>query len=180
MGIKTASIAPTYAAADLITRMAGVVLGDRLHSGKRACRALKDMRDAPSGPYFARGVFASRLRSHLLFDYLLSLTHRQMRAFLEDKVEYEGAVFAQSAFNANRPVIFAAPHFGAAPVAFLAAIHQLGGRKPLSIFQYTQQPRPARFVSLFERGGMDATTLLGGFSGAVAAIRALARNECVV
>lgn len=180
MGIRTTLIAQTYAATDLITRLAGLALNDRLHPGKRTCRALRHMRDAPSGPYFARAVFASRVRSSLLFDYLLSLSHPQMRTFLEDKVEYEGAVYAQNAFNANRPVIFAAPHFGAAPVAFLAAIHQLGGRKPLSIFYDTKQPKPARFVSLFERGGMDATTLLGGFSGAVAAIRALARHECVV
>ena len=42
------------------------MLPARLHAGKRACRALQDLRDAPSGPYFMRAVLESRWRSRLM------------------------------------------------------------------------------------------------------------------
>jgi lauroyl/myristoyl acyltransferase len=180
VSISTALIARMYAATGFAVALATPLMHERLHAGKRACRSLQDLRDAPSGPYFARAMQLSRWRSTLLLRYLLHLSRPQLRAFFEDKVEYEGAAFARYALAGARPVILAAPHFGAAPVGLLAAIHRTGGHKPLSLYYDTQRAAPARLLKLFERGGMDATTLLGGFPGTLAAIRALTRNECLV
>jgi lauroyl/myristoyl acyltransferase len=147
--------------------------------GRRTCRALQELRDAPSGPYFARAVLASRWRAALLQRYVLQLSRPQLRSFLEDRVSFEGASFAQHVFNGPRPVILAAPHYGAAPIGFLAAVHRMSGRGVLNLFYDTERPSP-RLTLLFERGGVDANTLLGGFAGVVAAMRALARNEYLV
>jgi lauroyl/myristoyl acyltransferase len=78
-----------------------------------------------------------------------------------------------------RPIILAAPHYGAAPVGFLAAVHRMRGRTALNLFYDTERPTP-HLTLLLERGGVDANTLLGGFPGVIAAMRALSRNECLV
>jgi lauroyl/myristoyl acyltransferase len=115
----------------------------------------------------------------LLLRYAMQLTRPRLRTFLEDRVSYEGAAFAQHVFNGNRPVILAAPHYGAAPVGFLAAFHRMRGRTTLNLFYDVENTAP-QFTALFEHGGVDANRLLGGFPGVVAAMRALTRNEWLV
>jgi len=168
-----------YRVVDLAARWLSPLVPEREHVGVRACNALRDLRDAPGGPYFARAVLAARWRSALLLRYVLQLSRPELRAFLADRVTYEGAVFAQYAFNSGRPVILAAPHFGAAPVGFVAAVHRMAGHRVLNLFYDTTRPAP-RLEALFARGGVDATTLLSGFPGVVAAMRALSRNEYLV
>lgn len=179
MGIGASLIARAYAAVDLGVGGASVVVPKRFHHGWRVCRALEAVRDAPSGPYFARAVLASRWRCALLMSYVLKLTRPQLRTFLDDCVSYEGAAYAQYVFNGSRPVILAAPHYGAAPIGFVAAVHRMSGRRILNLFYDTSRPAP-RLTLLFERGGIDTHTLLGGLPGVLAAIRALARNEYLV
>ncbi|HEY1282912.1 MAG TPA: lysophospholipid acyltransferase family protein [Steroidobacteraceae bacterium] len=171
--------AGAFAAVDLVVAGAGPLLAEQRHAGRRACRELRDLRDAPSGPYFARDVLAARWRSALLLRYAMQLTRPRLRTFLEDRVSYEGAAFAQHVFNGNRPVILAAPHYGAAPVGFLAAFHRMRGRTTLNLFYDVENTAP-QFTALFEHGGVDANRLLGGFPGVVAAMRALTRNEWLV
>jgi lauroyl/myristoyl acyltransferase len=179
MVIRASVIARAFTAVDVTVACASPFLPVRLHTGLRTCRALKDLRDAPSGPCFARAVLASRWRAALLQRYVLQLSRPLLRSFFEDWVSYEGASFAQHVFNGMRPVILAAPHYGAAPIGFLAAVHRMGGRRVINLFYDTQRRTP-RLTLLFERGGVDANTLLGGFPGVVAAMRALVRNEYLV
>jgi lauroyl/myristoyl acyltransferase len=179
MAIGAALTARAFAAVDLLVACAGPLLQERWHPGLRACRELRELRDAPSGPYFARAVLASRWRTALLQRYTLQLSRPLMRLFLEERVSYEGAAYAQHVFNGTRPVILAAPHYGAAPVGFLAAVHRMRGRTTLNLFYDTERPTP-RLTLLFDRGGVDANTLLGGFPGVLAALQALTRNECLV
>jgi lauroyl/myristoyl acyltransferase len=124
-------------------------------------------------------VLMSRWRCTLLMRYVLQLTRPQLRTFLEDSVSYEGASYAQHVFNGGRPVILASPHYGAAPVGFVAAVHHMSGRRAMNLFYEPEQPAP-RLTMLFERGGVDTTALLSGFSGVLAAVRALMRNEYLV
>jgi lauroyl/myristoyl acyltransferase len=176
MGIGATLTAKAYAAVNLAVAGATPFAQKRFHQGWRACRALSGLRDAPSGPYFARALLASRWRCALLMRYVLQLTRPQLRTFLEDRVSYEGAAYAQHVFNGSRPVILAAPHYGAAPIGFVAAVHRMSGRRTLNLFYDIRQTVP-RIALLFERGGVDATTLLAGFPGMLAAIQALLRNE---
>ena len=62
MGIAATVIAKAYAAVDIAVAGATPLAQKRFHRGWRACRALSGLRDAPSGPYFARALLASRWR----------------------------------------------------------------------------------------------------------------------
>jgi lauroyl/myristoyl acyltransferase len=179
MGLSATLTAKAYATVNVAVSGTTPFLQKRFHPGWRVCRALHGLRDAPSGPYFARAVLASRWRCALLMRYVLQLTRPQLRTFLEDSVSYEGAAYAQHVFNGGRPVILAAPDYGAAPVGFVAAVHRLSGRRALNLFHDAARPAP-RLMMLLERGGVDATAFPGGFSGVLAAVRALMRNEYVV
>jgi lauroyl/myristoyl acyltransferase len=179
MGMGATLIAKAYAAVEIAVAGATPFAQKRFHQGWRACRALSGLRDAPSGPYFARALLASRWRCALLMHYALRLTRPQLRTFLEDRVTYEGAAYAQHVFNGTRPVILAAPHYGPAPLGFVAAFHRMSGRRTLNLFYDTRALAP-QITLLFERGGIDATTLLDGLPGALAASRALSRNELLV
>jgi lauroyl/myristoyl acyltransferase len=179
MGIRATLIAKAYAAVDIAVAGATPFAQKRFHQGWRACRALSGLRDAPSGPYFARALLASRWRCALLLRYALQLTRPQLRTFLDDRVSYEGAAYAQHVFSGSRPVILAAPHFGAAPIGFVAAVHRMSGRRTLNLFHDTRHLAP-QIALLFDRGGVDTTTLLDGLPGVLAASRALARNEILV
>jgi lauroyl/myristoyl acyltransferase len=179
MGAKARLTAGAFAAVDLVVACVGSLPGHRWHAGLRACDALRDLRDAPSGPYFSRAVLASRWRAALLLRYAMQLPRPMLRGFLEDRVTYEGAAFAQHVFNGTRPVILAAPHYGAAPVGFLAAVHRMRGRTTLNLFYDTEHAAP-QLTALFAHGGIDANQLLGGFAGVIAAMRALTRNEWLV
>ncbi|HVY81777.1 MAG TPA: hypothetical protein VG994_12395 [Steroidobacteraceae bacterium] len=179
MGIAARLIAEAYGAVDLAMATVVPFVPKRFHKGWRTCRALSGVRDAPSGPYFARAVLASRWRCALLIRYALRLTRPQLRTFLEDRVTYEGAAYAQHVFNGTRPVILAAPHYGPAPLGFVAAAHRLSGHRALNLFYDTRALAP-QIALLFERGGIDATTLLDGLPGTLAASRALGRNEFLV
>ncbi|MEP7247348.1 MAG: lysophospholipid acyltransferase family protein [Gammaproteobacteria bacterium] len=176
MRVRAMLISQVFAAVDLLTRFVVPLMPDELHPGLLACEALKNLRDAPSGPYFARAVLASQWRASLLERYALQLSRAQLRAFLENRVLYDGASFAQSVFNGARPVILASPHYGSPPIAFLAAAHRMRGSRVLNLFYDSAQHCP-RVPLLFERGGVEAHTLLDGFAGTVSAMRALNRNE---
>jgi lauroyl/myristoyl acyltransferase len=179
MNLKAALAAAAYAATGSLSFTLSALLPERLHPGKRACRALRDLRDAPSGPYFARAVLESRCRSRLLLRYALGLSRPELRRFFNERAIFEGAVFAAPMLNGSRPVVLAAPHFGAAPVGYVAAVSRLGPQKPINLF-YDNSREPARLGRLFEHTGVDTNTLLGGFTGVVAAMRALERNEWLV
>ena len=174
---------PIIAAAYHLTASASFrlssMLPERMHPGKRACRALQALRDAPSGPYFARAMLESRWRSRLLLSHVLRLSRSQLHRFFEDRATFEGAVFAKPVLDGARPIILAAPHYGAAPVGYVAAVNRLGGRRPINLFYDSARTSP-RLVRLFEHSGVDTNTLLGSFTGVVAAMRALERNECLV
>ena len=179
MALNARLTASAFAAIDFMVASAGPLLAERWHYGQRACREVAHLRDAPSGPYFSRAVLAARWRAALLQRYALQLPRPMLRAFLDDRVSYEGAAFAQHVFNGTRPVILAAPHYGAAPVGFLAAVHRMRGRTTINLFYDTEHAAP-QLTALFEHGGVDANRLLGGFPGVIAAMRALSRNEWLV
>jgi lauroyl/myristoyl acyltransferase len=147
--------------------------------GKQVSRALQDLRDAPSGPYFMRAVLESRWRSRLILRHVLSLSPAQLRRFFEQRVLFEGAVLAAPMLDGTRPVILAAPHYGAAPIGYVAAVHRVGAHRPINLF-YDSSRTPPRLNRLFERSGVDTNMLLGSFTGVVAAMRALERNEWLV
>lgn len=155
------------------------LLPESLHPGKRVCHALQDMRDAPSGPYFMRSVLESRWRSRLLLSHVLALSPPQLRRFFQERVIFEGAVLAAPMLDGTRPVILAAPHYGPAPIGYVAAVHRVAAHRPINLF-YDSSRTPPRLSRLFERSGVDTNTLLGSFSGVVAAMRALERNEWLV
>jgi len=110
------------------------LLPERVHVGKRVGRALQDLRDAPSGPYFMRAVLESRWRSKLILNHVLSLSPAQLRRFFEDRVMFEGAVLAAPMLDGTRPVILAAPHYGPAPIGYVAAVHRVGAHRPINLF----------------------------------------------
>jgi lauroyl/myristoyl acyltransferase len=155
------------------------LLPEPLHPGKRACHALQGLRDAPSGPYFARAVLESRWRSRLLLSHMLGLSRSELHRFFEDRATFEGAVFATPMLDGSRPIVLAAPHYGAAPMGYVAAVHRLGARRPINLFYDSTRTSP-RLIRLFEHSGVDTNTLLGSFTGVVAAMRALERNEWLV
>lgn len=179
MNLKAAVAAAAYAAMGSMSVNISSLLPERMHAGKRACRALRDLRDAPSGPYFARAVLESRWRSRWLLRYVLGLSRAELQRFFIDRAVFEGAVFAAPMLNGPRPVVLAAPHYGAGPVGYVAAVSRLGLRKPINLF-YDSTRTPIRLNELFEHTGVDTNTLLGGFTGVVAAMRALERNEWLV
>jgi len=179
MSLQAALAAAAYAATGSLSVNLSSLIPERFHPGKRACRALRDLRDAPSGPYFARSVLESRWRCRLLLRYALGLTRAELKRFLHERAFFEGAVFAAPMLNTARPVVLAAPHYGAAPVGYVAAVNQLGPKKPINLF-YDAALTPSRLNVLFERCGVDTNTLLGGFTGVVAAMRALERREWLV
>jgi lauroyl/myristoyl acyltransferase len=155
------------------------LLPERVHVGKRVDRALHGLRDTPSGPYFMRAVLESRWRSRLILSHVLSLSPAQLRRFFEERVMFEGAVLAAPMLDGTRPVILAAPHYGPAPIGYVAAVHRVGAHRPINLF-YDASRTPPRLGRLFERSGVDTNMLLGSFTGVVAAMRALERNEWLV
>lgn len=179
MSIVEALTAQAFALTGSVARRLSSALPERFHAGKRACRALQNLRDAPSGPYFARAVLESRLRSALLLRYVAYLSRPRIREFLEHRVTFEGAIGANRALEGSRPVILAAPHYGAAPIGFIAAVQRMQRRGTINLFFDTSRPVP-RLNLLFERSGVDTGTLLGGFAGVMAALRALGRGESLV
>jgi hypothetical protein len=155
------------------------LLPECVHAGKRACRALQDLRDAPSGPYFMRSVLESRWRSRLLLSHVLGLSQPQLRRFFQERVIFEGAVLAAPMLDGTRPVIMAAPHYGPAPIGYAAAVQRVGAHRPINLF-YDASRTPPQLIQLFQRTGVNTNTLLGSFTGVVAAMRALERNEWLV
>ncbi len=134
MSPRSLLTAAAYGATSALSLHLSSLLPERMHPGKRACRALRDLRDAPSGPYFARAVLESRWRSRLLLSYVLGLSRSELRLFFDDRVVFEGAVFATPMLDGSRPVILAAPHYGAAPVGYVAAVNRIGSRRPINLF----------------------------------------------
>jgi lauroyl/myristoyl acyltransferase len=171
--------AMAYRLAGAVSFRLSTLLPERVHPGKRACIALKGLRDAPSGPYFARAMLESRWRSRLLLAHVLGLSRAELRRFFDERAEFEGTTFAAPILDGSRPVILAAPHYGAAPVGYAAAVGRIGTRQPINLF-FDASRSTRRMNRLFERSGVDVSKLLGGFSGVVSAMRALERNEWLV
>src|SRR5262249_49147251 len=120
-----------------------------------------------------------RWRSRLLLSHVLSLPQAQLRRFFEERVHFEGAVLAAPMLDGTRPVILAAPHYGPAPIGYVAAVHRVGPHRPINLF-YDSSRTPRRLKHVFARSGVDTNMLLGNFTGVVAAMRALERNEWLV
>lgn len=179
VGLGASLIARTYASVNAAVNITTPLLPKRLHPGWQLCHALRTLRDTPSGPYFARSVLASRWRCSLLMRYVLHLTRPQLRTFLEEHVSYEGAAFAHHVFNGSRPVILAAPDYGIGPIGFLAAIHRMSGRKAINLLWDTSR-QVTGIPRLFDRAGIDTTTMFSGPAGLLCGIRALARGEYLV
>ncbi len=179
MSLTSLISAAAYRLSGSVSFHVSSLLPERIHAGKRVCRALQDLRDAPSGPYFMRAVLESRWRSRLLLSHVLALSQPQLRRFFQDRVIFEGAVLAAPMLDGTRPVILAAPHYGPAPIGYVAAVHRVGAHRPINLF-YDSSRSPPRLSRLFERSGVDTNTLLGSFTGVVAAMRALERNEWLV
>ena len=179
MSLASLITAAAYRLTGSVSFSVSSMLPERIHAGKRASRALHDLREAPSGPYFMRAVLESRWRSRLLLSHVLSLPPSQLRRFFEQRVVFEGAVLAAPMLDGTRPVILAAPHYGPAPIGYAAAVHRVGAHRPINLF-YDSARTPQRLNHLFERTGVDTNALLGNFSGVVAAMRALERNEWLV
>jgi len=78
MVIRARLTARAFAAVDFVVAGAGPLLTESRHAGRRACRELRDLRDAPSGAYFARAVLAARWRSSLLLRYAMQLKRPQL------------------------------------------------------------------------------------------------------
>lgn len=179
MSLTSMITAAAYRLTGSVSFHVSSMLPAHMHAGKRACQALRDLREAPSGPYFTRAVLESRWRSRLLLSHVLSLSSSQLRRFFEDRVLFEGAVLAAPMLDGTRPVILAAPHYGPAPIGYVAAVHRVGAHRPINLF-YDSARTPPRLNHLFERSGVDTNALLGSFTGVVAAMRALERNEWLV
>ena len=179
MNLRSPITAAAYGMTSAVSFRLSSLLPERLHPGKRACRALQVLRDAPSGPYFARAVLESRWRSRVLLSHVLGLSRPELHRFFEERATFEGAVFATPMLDGARPIILAAPHYGAAPIGYVAAVHRLGVKRPINLF-YDAGQTPPRLIRLFEHSGVDTNTLLGSFTGVVAAMRALERNEWLV
>jgi lauroyl/myristoyl acyltransferase len=179
MSLRSLITAAAYRLTGSVSFHVSSLLPESAHPGKRVGRALQDLRDAPSGPYFMRAVLESRWRSRLLLSHVLALSPSQLRRFFEDRVLFEGAVLAAPMLDGTRPVILAAPHYGPAPIGYVAAVHRVGAHRPINLF-YDSSRTPPRLNRLFERSGVDTNTLLGSFTGVVAAMRALERNEWLV
>ncbi len=179
MSLTSMITAAAYRLTGSVSFHVSSMLPAHMHAGKRASQALRDLREAPSGPYFTRAVLESRWRSRLLLSHVLSLSSPQLRRFFEDRVLFEGAVLAAPMLDGTRPVILAAPHYGPAPIGYVAAVHRVGAHRPINLF-YDSARTPPRLNHLFERSGVDTNALLGSFTGVVAAMRALERNEWLV
>jgi len=90
MRLSSAFAAMAYQLAGGVSFRISSVLPERFHAGKRACHALLDVRDAPSGPYFARAVLESRWRSRLLLTHVLGLSRAELRRFFPAAVGQAG------------------------------------------------------------------------------------------
>lgn len=154
----------------------GGLLPSCLHPGKRVNRALLGVRDASRGRWLERRVLESRLQSATLHRYVARLNREELHQFLEERVRYDGSTWP---LDERRPLILAAPHYGAASVGFLAAMHRMHRRRPINLLLDVEK-RTQRAVGFFDRAGLDVAQLHSGFSGSVAALRALRRGECLV
>lgn len=162
-------------ASPLAAELAGFVPA-RWHPGKRVNEALAGVRDASRGHWLERSVVESRWLSVVLYRYVLGLGRDELHTFFEDRVRYDGSTWP---LDERRPLILAAPHYGAAAVGFLAAVHRMHRRRPVNLF-FHDEGGARRVVGFFDRAGFDVSQLHGGVSGSVAALRALRRGECLI
>lgn len=154
------------------------LLPGSLHAGKRAHRAIASLRAMAIDERFARATLESSWRSKLLHRHVSQLSGTSLQAFLESCIEYDGAVTLTELSAETRPLIFATPHYGVPIVGFIAASYFLRGCKVLKLF-YDKNRYGAQLEPFFERAGIRASALLGGFAGIKAAARALERHECL-
>ena len=147
-----------------------------LHAGKRVNHALREVRDASRGRWLERRVLESRWQSFVLQRYVLGLDRDALDRFFEDSVRYDGSTWP---LDERRPLILAAPHYGAAPVGFLAAVHRMRRRRPVHLFVDAEN-RARQLARLFDGAGVDVSQLHSGFAGSIAALRALRRGECLI
>jgi hypothetical protein len=173
MNAFTARLA--IAALSALLDLTGLLPG-ALHPGKRVNHALRDVKDASRGRWLERRVIESRWQSFVLQRYVLGMDESSMRVFFDERVLYEGSTWP---LDERRPLILAAPHFGAAGVGFLAAVHRMHRRRPINLFVDAGIPT-RQLTALFEMAGLDLSRLMSGFAGSVEAARALRRGECLI
>jgi hypothetical protein len=147
-----------------------------VHPGKRVNRALKGVRDASRGGWLERRVLASRWRCYVLQRYVLGLDRDALHQFFEERVRYDGSTWP---LDERRPLILAAPHYGAATVGLLAAVHRMHRRRPVNLF-FDTDARKRHVARLLDSAGIDVAQLHSGFAGSVEALRALRRRECLI
>ncbi len=179
MSLTSSVIAALYRLSGSVSFQASALLPTSMHPGKRACAALRHwwrrrMGRTSHGPCSNRGGDPDRCSR-----ILLSLSRSDVRRFLEERAEFEGAIPSAALFDLTRPVILAAPHYGAAPVGYLAALRHFGTRRPVNLFFDTSRS-DATHQSPVRARRRRRHHLLGGFSGVISAMRALDRKECLI
>jgi hypothetical protein len=165
----------TMSALSFAIEFAGL-LPARLHAGKRVNRALLGVRDASRGRWLERGVLESRCKSFVLQRYVLSLDRDALHQFFDERVRYDGSTWP---LDERRPLILAAPHYGATTVGFLAAVHRMHRRRPVNVF-FDAEIGSRQIVRLLDYAGVDVAQLQSGFAGSIEALRALRRGECLI
>jgi lauroyl/myristoyl acyltransferase len=91
-------------------------------------------------------------------------------------VRYDGSTWP---LDERRPLILAAPHYGATAVGFLAAVHRMHRRRPVNVF-FDAETANRQIARLLDFSGIDVAQLHDGFAGSIEALRALRRRECVI
>ena len=139
-------------------------------------RALLGIRDAARGGWLERRVLASRWRSLVLQRYVLGLDRDALDHFFDERVRYDGSTWP---LDERRALILAAPHYGAASVGLLAAVHRMHRHRPVNLF-FDTEARKLQVAQLLDSAGIDVAQLHSGFAGSVEALRALRRRECLI
>jgi lauroyl/myristoyl acyltransferase len=158
--------------------IASLLLPDGSHSGKGARRAIVALQATTVDAKFPQAMLEAAWRAQLLHHHVSRLRMPALAAFLEEQVDYAGALAPAEILQETRPLIFATPHYGAPAVGCLALAHLMRGRRVLNVF-YDKERHGAEIAPFLERGGLQATASLGGLAGVRAALRALGRGECL-
>jgi lauroyl/myristoyl acyltransferase len=163
-------------------RLLSPLLPKSWHPGKRALDALANLDGHPvTNPAFAGNVLASQWRCGLLRDFAERAELKDLADFLATRVTEAGPRPLSSLAMQDRPVILAAPHYGAYVVGCMAAMQRYHGKKPFHVFydDPARNPHNAGFDKLFRRAGFDVEILLNNRRGLVSALKALRRGGCL-
>ncbi len=140
----------------------------------------QDLRDAPSGPTSRAPCLESRWRSRLLLSHVLALSPAAAAAILPGArdLRRRRARGADAGWNEAGDSRCASLR----PCATRLRRRRSPRRRAQADQPVLRLLATRRLASsrLFERSGVDTNTLLGSFTGVVAAMRALERNEWLV